>query len=151
VTIKPSNRTVIAAFPGKNRPAPRDVVLSADQGATMNNLASIAAALLLLGSSTVLAQPNDKDGISRGDAVRQGRDYNPTQTRDLDDNQRGDTRNDNQRGEPVLNESENQGANHYQKPTAAHTVAKNDKLPARHKIYWHDQQGRSHWRWSTPS
>ena len=117
----------------------------------MNNLASIASALLLLGSSTALAQPNDKDGNSRGDAVRQGRDYNPTQSRNLDDNQRGDTRNDNQRGEPVLNESENQGANHYQKPSDAHTIAKNDKLPPRHKIYWHDKQGRSHWRWSTPS
>jgi hypothetical protein len=117
----------------------------------MNNLVRIAAALLLLGSSAALAQPNDKDGNNCGDAVRQGRDYNPTQSRDPDDNQRGDTRNDNQRGEPVLNESESQGANHYQKPSVAPAIAKNDKLPARHKLYWHDKQGRSHWRWSTPS
>ena len=117
----------------------------------MRNLAGIAATLLLLGSSPALAQPNENDA-NRGDAVQQGRDYNQIQRPILDDNQRGDTRNDNQRGEPPRNDSENQGANHYQKPSSRETVSKDDKVAAaRHKVYWHDKQGNSHWRWSTPS
>ena len=116
----------------------------------MGNLAGITATLLLLlGSSAALALPNENDA-NRGDAVQQGRDYNQIQRRILDDNQRGDTRNDNQRGEPPRNDSENQGANHYQKPSSRQPVSQNDKVAARHKVYWHDKHGHSHWHWSSP-
>lgn len=115
----------------------------------MGNLGGITATLLLLWSSAALTQPYENAG-NRGDAVQQGRDYNQIQRRILDDNQRGDTRNDNQRGEPPRNDSENQGANHYQKPSGRYTGSKNE-VAARHKVYWHDSLGHSHWRWSTPS
>jgi hypothetical protein len=117
----------------------------------MGNLAGMTAILLLLlGSSAALAQPNE-NLANRGDAVQQGRDYNQPQNWHVDDHQRGETRNDNQRGEPPRNDSENQGANHYQKPSTRQTVSQNEKVVARHKVYWRDMHGHSHWRWSTPS
>jgi Ni/Co efflux regulator RcnB len=89
------------------------------KGTSMKNLASIGAAILLLGSSAALAQRNDSDG-NRGDAVQQGRDYNQSQNRDTNDNQRGDARNDNQRGKQVGKDNQAQGAYRYQNERDEH-------------------------------
>jgi hypothetical protein len=110
----------------------------------MKTLATVATALLLLGSSAALAQ-----NYGNRDGAGQSQDQSNPQF------QNGG-RNDNQLGAQGRNENPNQGANRYQKQSDTRTqarnqtVAKNESASAqtRHRIYWHDKQGRSHWRWS---
>jgi hypothetical protein len=138
----------------------------------MKTLATVATALLLLGSSAALAQNyGNLDAAQQDRTYNQNRDQNPSgnnQNRSQDSGQSQEQgkdpsrqfqnggRNDNQLGAQGRNENPVQGANRYQKQSDTHTQARNQTVAknesavsqTRHRIYWHDKQGRSHWRWS---